>query len=63
MLEIEVWKAWWVARAISLPLRRDERGDVTQTVILVAAFAAATIAISALIITKFMSKAESIPTG
>jgi len=32
-------------------------------VILVAAFAAATIAISALIITKFMSKAESIPTG
>lgn len=63
MLEIEVWKAWWVAQAATVRRRREERGDVTQTVILVAAFAAATIAICGLIIAKFMSKAESIPTG
>jgi hypothetical protein len=42
---------------------RGERGDITQTVIIIAVFAAAAIAICAIIVNKFTSKAQSIPTG
>lgn len=42
---------------------RDDRGEIAQTVIIVALLAAAAIAICAIIITKFTDKANSIPTG
>lgn len=45
--------------------RADERGaaDLATVVILTALFAAAAIAIAAIIIAKFTDKANSIPTG
>lgn len=48
-------------------LRRDreedgERGDIVQTVIIVAAFAAAAIAISAILILKARTAANSVQT-
>jgi hypothetical protein len=42
---------------------RDERGVTAETVILTAIFAAGAIVIGTIIIAKFTSKANSIPTG
>lgn len=42
--------------------KHDERGAIEQTVILVALFAAAAIAIATIIVTKFTDKANTIPT-
>ena len=42
---------------------RDERGEVTEKVIIVAIFAALAIAAGAIIVEKVTSKAQSIPTG
>jgi hypothetical protein len=42
---------------------RDERGDVTEKVILVAIFAALAIAAGAIIVSKVTAKANSIPTN
>lgn len=42
---------------------RDERGEIAQTVIIVAILAAAAIAIATIIATKFKDKANGIPTG
>lgn len=44
-------------------VRRDERGAVTETVILVAVFAALALAIGAIIVVKVTEKANSIPTN
>jgi hypothetical protein len=64
MSEITVWLHWLtMQRRSRLSMARDERGDITQTVIIVALFAAAAIAISAIIINKFTAKANNIPTG
>ncbi len=52
--------AW--ARAIGARASRDERGSVTETVILVAVFAALAIAVGAIIVVKVTDKANSIPT-
>ena len=41
---------------------RDERGEIAQTVIIVAILAAAAIAICTIIVTKFTDKANTIPT-
>lgn len=63
MNEITMWGAWLKSFWFSTMDRsRDERGDITQVVIIVALFAAAAIAISVIIITKFTSKAQTIPT-
>ncbi len=43
--------------------RHDERGDVTEKVIIVAIFAALAIAAGAIIVTKVTAKANAIPTG
>ncbi|UUZ59575.1 hypothetical protein [Nocardioides sp. B-3] len=40
----------------------DERGEIAQTVIIVAIPAAAAIAICTIIVTKFTNKANTIPT-
>lgn len=42
--------------------KRDERGEIAQTVIIIAVLAAAAIAITAIIVKKFTDKANSIPT-
>ena len=43
--------------------RRDERGEVTEKVILIAIFAALAIAVGAIIVAKVTAKANSITTG
>jgi hypothetical protein len=43
-------------------MRHDERGEVTEKVILVAIFAALAIAAGAIIVAKVTDKANSIPT-
>ena len=64
MPEIHMWRQWLFCQAHRLRNHRhDERGDIVQTVIITALFAAAAIAISVIIIKKFTDKANSIPTG
>lgn len=63
MFEIQMWKAWFITQVNHQNQRRDERGEITQTVIITALFAAAAITICAIIIAKFTGKAESISTG
>lgn len=43
-------------------LRKDERGEVLATLIIMAALAAAAIAVGALLYTLLINKAKSIPT-
>lgn len=63
MSEIHMWRQWLFSQARRLRSHRhDERGDIVQTVIMVALFAAAAIAIATIIITKFTDKAKTIPT-
>jgi hypothetical protein len=50
------------ARSTRTSLREDERGAVTETVILVAVFAALALAVGAIIVVKVTDKANSIPT-
>ena len=52
--------AW--ARATAARAAHDERGTVTETVILVAVFAALALAVGAIIVMKVTDKANSIPT-
>lgn len=52
----------WV-RVMKERVRRDQRGAVTETVILVAIFAALALAIGAIIVVKVTDKANSIPTS
>lgn len=66
MSEIQVFMAYLQAVRTTLlsDRERDESGIGTaETVILVAIFAAGAIAIGTIIISKFTSKASSIPTG
>ncbi len=58
-----MWKAWFITHVSHRYQRRDERGEITQTVIITALFAAAAIVICGIIIAKFTGKAESISTG
>jgi len=56
-LLIPILRARWDAA------RHDERGDVTEKVIIVAIFAALAIAAGAIIVSKVTAKANSIPTS
>ena len=64
MPELELLRALWtVIRARVEALRAEpERGDIVQTVIIIAALAAAAIAITAILVAKARSKAESVQT-
>lgn len=53
--------AW--TRSFTDRIRRDERGEVTEKVILVAVFAALALTVAAIIVTKVTDKANSIPTN
>jgi hypothetical protein len=63
----EVWavRAWATVALAHARTRsdRDERGEIAQTVIIVAILAAAAIAIATIIATKFKDKANDIPTS
>jgi hypothetical protein len=67
MSEIQQLVAWVsaFARHTLAKARRGERGasDLATTVILIAIFAAAAIAIATIIARKFTDKANTIPTG
>ena len=63
MSEIQMLTAWLSAFVHETRDRvRDEGGEIAQTVILIAIFAAAAIAIATIIVTKFTNKANTIPT-
>lgn len=50
------------AREIAARIRKDERGEVTEKVLITAVFAALAIAAGAVITVKVMAKANDIPT-
>lgn len=65
--EVQILRAWVTAstarvRSGDRRSARGERGEVAQTVIIVAILAAAAIAIATIIATKFKDKANNIPT-
>lgn len=53
---------WQVGRARLAALGADERGEVTEKVIIVAIFAALAISAGAIIVSKVTARANSIPT-
>ena len=54
---------WTLAKHRVANARRNERGEVTAQVILIAVFAALAIAVGAIIVTKVTDRANSIPTS
>lgn len=63
-LSIQILTAWLAARdqlADALTRARDERGELTGNVILLAALAAAAAAAAAIIVGKINSHANSVP--
>ena len=63
MIEIQFVRAWLSTAITRVRDERDERGEIAQTVIIVAILAAAAIVIATVIATKFKDKANTIPTG
>lgn len=51
------------ARCVAERSRKDERGEVTEKVLITAIFAALALAAGAIIVAKVMSKANSISTN
>jgi hypothetical protein len=60
--EAQMMRAWVVTSIARVRSERDERGEIAQTVIIVAILAAAAIVIATIIATKFKDKANNIPT-
>lgn len=54
-------RAW--AGSLAARARRDERGEITEKVILVAAFAALALGVAGIIVYKVTEKAKTIPTS
>jgi hypothetical protein len=60
---VRIWVGAAIARLRNPSQREaDQRGEIAQTVIIVAILAAAAIAIATIIATKFKTKANDIPT-
>ena len=59
MLHYDLLKAWMISRMELIDFG-DERGEVTEKVIITALFAGLAIAAAAVIVTKVMAKAEGI---
>jgi ABC-type Na+ efflux pump permease subunit len=55
--------AWTIARQRTMTRLRDDRGEVTSQVILIAIFAALAIAVGAIVVTKVTDRANAIPTN
>ena len=51
---------WTIAQARAAEARRDERGEITEKVIIIAVFAALAIAVGAIIVAKVTAKADAI---
>ena len=63
MTELTYIMCLWERTKIRMrEMRDDDRGEVTEKVILVAIFAALAIAVGAIIVAKVTEKANSIPT-
>ena len=62
LTEVQMMRAWVVTSIARVRSERDERGEIAQTVIIVAILAAAAIVIATIIATKFKDKANNIPT-
>jgi hypothetical protein len=61
VIEIHLIRAWLAARVAELR-ESDDRGDIVQTVIIVAAFAAAAILIVGILVAKATATANSVRT-
>lgn len=61
MQEIQAVLAWAQLRIAQA--RRDERGEVTEKVIIIAVFAALAIGVGAIVVAKVTGKAEAIDLG
>lgn len=51
---------WMLARARIEMTKHDQRGEITEKVLIVAIFAALAIAVGAIVVTKVTGKADSI---
>lgn len=61
MQELTLIVCWWEQAKVRVrALRGDERGEVTEKVILVAIFAALAIAVGAIIVAKVTNEANNI---
>lgn len=64
MPELTFIMCFWERTKVRLrEVRDDDRGEVTEKVILIAIFAALAIAVGAIIVAKVTEKANSIPTS
>ena len=66
LIPIRILTAWWAAQdRLHHAARhaRDERGELTGNVILLAALAVAAAAVGAIIVAKLNSAANSVPGG
>jgi len=64
MSELELFRVFTAySRVLAARVRADERGEVTEKVIITALFAALALTAGAVIVAKVMSKANSIPTN
>ena len=55
--------AWTITRQRLAERVREDRGEITAQIILIAIFAALAIAVGAIIVTKVTDRANSIPTN
>ena len=59
MFQYQILKAWMTSR-VELLILNDDRGEVTEKVIVVALFAGLAIAAGAVIVAKVMARAEGL---
>lgn len=62
-LATRAYVTWTITRYRATERLRDDRGEVTSQVILIAIFAALAIAVGAIVVTKVTDRANSIPTS
>jgi hypothetical protein len=60
--EVQIVRAWVATAIARIRSEKGERGEIAQTVIIVAILAAAAIAIATVIAPKLKDKADTIPT-
>lgn len=64
LIQIQILTAWWTVRARlgdAVDHARDERGELTGNVILLAALAVAAAAVGAIIVSRINAAANSVP--
>ena len=65
LIQVQVLTAWWAAQerltAALVTMRDDERGELTGSVILLAALAVAAAAVGVIIVARINAAANSVP--